>query len=47
MPNQPGTYELDLRIRLFSGFFSKEYEWRYAFKVEEFVPKLTPEESLP
>jgi hypothetical protein len=47
MPNQAGTYELDLHIRLFGGFFSKEYEWRYAFKVEEFVPKPTPEESLP
>ena len=46
MPNQTGTYEIDLRIRLFGLLFSREYKWMYTFKVEPFIPKPPPEAYL-
>jgi len=40
MPNQTGTYEVDLTIRLYSWlFFSREYKWKYILTVDIFVPK--------
>lgn len=33
MPNQTGTYDLGLSIRLSALLFSREYKWRYAFEV--------------
>jgi len=40
MPNQTGTYEVDLTIRLYSWlFFSREYKWRYILTADIFVPK--------
>ena len=46
MPNQTGTYELDLHIKLFGLLFSREYKWMYTFKVEPFVPKPPTEAYL-
>ncbi|MDH5690907.1 MAG: hypothetical protein OEY81_05715 [Candidatus Bathyarchaeota archaeon] len=44
MPNQTGTYEVDLIIRLYSWLFSREYSWKYTLTADLFVPK--SEESL-
>jgi hypothetical protein len=47
MPNQTGTYEVDLSIRLYSWlFFSREYKWKYVLTADIFVPKALPEECL-
>jgi len=46
MPNETGTHELELSIRLSGWLFSKEYRWIYTFKVEPFVPKPPPEACL-
>jgi len=46
MPNQTGTYDLDLRIRLFGLLFSREYNWIYTFRVESFVLKSPSEAGL-
>ena len=48
MPNQTGTYEIDLSIRLYGWlFFSREYKWKYMLTAEIFVPKPLPEETYP
>ena len=39
MPNQTGTYEVDLSIRLYSRLFSREYKWKYILTADAFVPK--------
>ncbi len=47
MPNQTGTYEVDLSIKLYSWlFFSREYKWKYMLTADIFVPKSLPEECL-
>jgi hypothetical protein len=46
MPNQTGTYELQLHTSLFNLLSSREYKWRYSFEVRAFVPKPSPEEPL-
>lgn len=46
MPNQTGSYELDLRIRLTNWLFSKEYKWRYAFNVQPSPPPKQPPEAF-
>jgi hypothetical protein len=44
IPNQTGTYEVNLSIRLYSWLFSREYSWKYTLTADIFVPK--SEESL-
>ena len=45
MPNQTGTYEVDLSIRLYSWlFFSREYKWKYRLTADIFIPKSLFEE---
>ena len=47
MPNQTGSYKLDLCIRLYGWlFFSIEYKWKYMLTAKIFVPKPLPEECL-
>lgn len=46
MPNQTGTYELELSIRLFGLLFSRENKWKYVLTADIFVPKPLPEECL-
>jgi hypothetical protein len=46
MPNQTGNYELDLCIKLFGLFFSREYRWMYTFRVESFIFKPPTEADL-
>lgn len=47
MPNQTGTYEVNLSIRLYSWlFFSREYEWKYRLTADIFIPKSLPEKFL-
>lgn len=46
MPNQTGTYELELSIRVFGLLFSREYKWKYVLTADIFVPKPLPEECL-
>jgi hypothetical protein len=46
MPNQTGTYELDLRIKLFGLLFAKEYKWIYMFRVESTIFKPPTEADL-
>ena len=47
MPDQTGTYEVDLSIRLYSWlFFFREYKWRYMLTADIFVPKSLPEKCL-
>lgn len=46
MPNQIGTYELDLSVRLSALFFSREYKWRYTFEVVHPPPEKPFENCL-
>lgn len=46
MPNQTGTYEVDLSITLYGWLFSREYKWMYTFTVEPSFSKPPPEERL-
>lgn len=46
MPNQTGTYEVDLSITLYGWLFSKEYEWRYELAAEAFAHKTSLEECF-
>ena len=46
MPNQTGTYEVDLSITLFGLLFSREYKIKYTLTADVFLPKSLPEECL-
>jgi hypothetical protein len=46
MPDQTGTYEVDLSIRLYSWLFSREYKCKYMLTADIFVPKSLFEECL-
>jgi hypothetical protein len=46
MPNQIGTYELDLSVRLSALFFSREYKWSYTFEVVHPPPEKPFENCL-
>jgi len=40
MPNQTGTYEVNLSVRLYGWLlFSREYRWKYILTADIFVPK--------
>jgi hypothetical protein len=46
LPNQTGTYNVNLSITLYGWVFSREYKFKYAFTAYTFVPKPLPEECL-
>ena len=46
LPNQTGTYKVNLSITLYSWLFSREYEFKYTLTADVFTPKTPPEEIL-
>ncbi len=46
LPNQTGTYNVNLSITLYSWLFSREYKFKYMFTAYTFTPKTPPEEIL-
>jgi len=46
LPNQTGTYNVNLSVTLYSWLFSREYKFKYTLTADTFTPKTPLEEIL-